>query len=93
MKGEEVENLIKEVAAPNVNENGFRLFELSSRQVKLFNFVKDQHDGQFRMGGEPYINHLIRVGESAHLHNGFAFGREIGWCHDLLEDQMKEYDV
>lgn len=66
--------------------------ELTERQVKLFKFIAGAHSGQKRLGGEKYINHLIRVGERAEASNYVRYGREIGWAHDLYEDQLKVYD-
>jgi len=43
----------------------------------------EAHEGQFRRGGEPYINHPIRVASS--FVDGSA-GRCVAHLHDVLED-------
>lgn len=54
-----------------------------SREQELYEFVKEAHAGQKRIGGEDYIHHLERVAESS---MGLQLGFEVGLCHDLLED-------
>jgi (p)ppGpp synthase/HD superfamily hydrolase len=55
-----------------------------SRENKLLEWVKRQHEGQLiRRSAEPYLNHLTAVAGLAAI---IPFGYEIGLCHDLLEE-------
>lgn len=42
------------------------------------------HAGQTRKNGEPYINHAIRVSDSARIHSEQA--AIVGMLHDVIED-------
>lgn len=56
----------------------------------------DFHDGQFREGGEPYYNHLLRVASSFHSYTPMVI---VAFFHDAIEDnkvtskEMKEVIV
>jgi (p)ppGpp synthase/HD superfamily hydrolase len=41
----------------------------------------EAHEGQLRRGGEPYVNHPIRVAEAVEDKL-----KPIAYCHDLIED-------
>jgi len=43
----------------------------------------EAHDGQMRRGGEPYINHPIRVANAFPVD---SYRRSIAYLHDVLED-------
>ena len=43
----------------------------------------EAHEGQTRRGGEPYINHPVRVAE---LFPEGSLERSIAYLHDVLED-------
>ncbi len=58
---------------------------LTDRQQKLLEFVRDKHGTQVRKyTGEPYVNHVISVARIASEHIEGAI--EIALCHDLFED-------
>ena len=50
----EVGEAIAKTMGTRVNET-----VITEKQARLFTFVANQHQGQDRIGGEPYINHLI----------------------------------
>lgn len=87
MTKQDIEKTIYELCCNDVNFAG--VCPITEREVQLFNFIKEEHRDQKRIGGEDYINHLIRVGERSERLNKFSFAREIGWSHDLFEDQLK----
>lgn len=64
---------------------------VGEKRKKLFAYIHDQHKDQLRKGGEPYIYHVIRVADSADNFYPNDLGWEIGLCHDLFEDQMKDF--
>jgi (p)ppGpp synthase/HD superfamily hydrolase len=52
---------------------------------ELATWVTKRHAGQLiKRSGEPYVNHVIAVGNMASAY--LELGYEIGLCHDLLED-------
>lgn len=60
--------------------------KLTDQQSELFDFVKEQHQGQQRKyTGEPYSVHLQRVVEILSPYSLVNMELEIGLCHDLLE--------
>lgn len=59
--------------------------KMTTRQMKLLNFVIEQHGSQKRKYNlEPYWFHLMRVAIKAD--SLILLGAEIGLCHDLVED-------
>ena len=53
---------------------------------KAYNYAKEKHEGQLRMSGEPYFNHLICVAyEVAKLKAG-PFTISAALLHDCIED-------
>lgn len=59
---------------------------MSERMEKALAFAAEKHEGQFRIGGEPYISHPAAV---ASILADWGFGEEYqiaGLFHDLLED-------
>ena len=61
--------------------------ELTNRQQRLFDFVKEQHREQKRKyTGIPYWHHLRDVAYTMSYYPSVTFGIEIAMCHDLLED-------
>lgn len=58
----------------------------SDRYISALNFAKVKHDGQYRIGGDPYITHPLAV---AHMLEEWGCDEEYqitGLFHDLLED-------
>ena len=54
--------------------------------IKAYNFAEKAHEGQKRLSGEPYFNHVF---ETAKILAGFGLDAEIiagGLLHDELED-------
>lgn len=63
--------------------------ELTNRQQRLFDFVKEQHGDQKRKyTGAPYWTHLWDVAEIVSHYPQVVMGIEIALCHDLLEDTL-----
>lgn len=61
--------------------------ELSERQWKLFDFVKDMHGDQKRKyTGAPYYTHLLSVADRVGQFVSNGFETEIALCHDVIED-------
>ena len=62
--------------------------QLTERQEKLLEFVKEQHGEQKRKyTGEPYWTHPVEVATLLQKYLGDEFYyKEIALCHDLLED-------
>lgn len=61
--------------------------ELSDRQWRLFDFVKDMHGNQKRKyTGAPYYTHLLSVADLVERFVKNGFETEIALCHDLIED-------
>jgi (p)ppGpp synthase/HD superfamily hydrolase len=61
--------------------------ELTERQERLFEFVKEQHGSQVRKYvGTPYWNHLWSVAELASTYVKHPLVKEIALCHDVIED-------
>ena len=59
---------------------------LTDQQWELFDFVKQQHQEQFRKyTGEPYFVHILRVVEILSPYSQVDMELETGLCHDLLE--------
>jgi guanosine-3',5'-bis(diphosphate) 3'-pyrophosphohydrolase len=60
--------------------------QMTSRQLLLLDFVKEQHGAQKRKYTfEPYWTHVYRVAEIVAMYEPIL-GIEIALCHDLLED-------
>lgn len=73
-----IEKLLKEVESYNPEE--------LEKVRRAYNYAKDQHEGQYRQSGEPYIIHPLNVAYIlAEMH---ADGDTIcaGLLHDTLED-------
>lgn len=61
--------------------------ELSDRQWKLFDFVKEMHGSQKRKyTGAPYYTHLLSVADRIDQYVKNGYETEIALCHDLIED-------
>lgn len=61
--------------------------ELSDRQWKLFDFVKEMHGSQTRKyTGAPYYTHLLSVADRIDQYVKNGYETEIALCHDLIED-------
>lgn len=59
---------------------------LTKRQERILEFVKDLHGDQKRKyTGEPYWHHLLNVAKIVSEHS-VTMGVEIALCHDLIED-------
>ena len=57
-----------------------------TRYQAALNFAVEKHDGQFRIGGAPYVEHVIAVAEILRG-DGYDEDYQIaGLFHDLLED-------
>ncbi|HEY4484503.1 MAG TPA: RelA/SpoT family protein [Candidatus Paceibacterota bacterium] len=62
--------------------------------TKAFEFAKKAHDGQLRMGGEPYITHPISVAEILCNLKLDSATIAAGILHDTVEDtQVTEKDI
>ena len=60
--------------------------ELSDRYHKALAFATEKHQGQYRIGGLPYITHPMAVAEFLR-EDGYSEDYQIaGLFHDLLED-------
>ncbi len=65
--------------------------ELSKRQKRFLEFVKEQHgDQQRKYTGEPYWHHVYAVAEIVAPYE--PKGIEIAFGHDLLEDTACTYE-
>ncbi len=65
--------------------------ELTQRQLRFLDFVKEQHGQQKRKyTGEPYWHHVYAVAEIVSEYE--PDGLEIALGHDLLEDTACTYD-
>lgn len=65
--------------------------ELTERQARFLEFVKEQHGDQKRKYTfEPYWTHVYEVAEIVSAHE--PKGIEIAFGHDLLEDTACTYD-
>ena len=74
------EDLQKEIASYITNADSLALIE------KAYNYAKEKHEGQLRMSGEPYFNHLICVAyEVAKLKTGPST-IAAALLHDCIED-------
>ncbi|WP_353720840.1 metal-dependent phosphohydrolase [Dyadobacter sp. 676] len=61
--------------------------ELSDRQWKLFDFVKEMHGSQKRKYTDaPYYTHLLSVAGRVDQYVKNGYETEIALCHDLIED-------
>lgn len=61
--------------------------ELSKRQEKLLEFVKEQHGDQMRKYLDPPTPYWTHVYEVAQIASEFVDGViEIAFCHDIIED-------
>ncbi|MBI2057547.1 MAG: bifunctional (p)ppGpp synthetase/guanosine-3',5'-bis(diphosphate) 3'-pyrophosphohydrolase [Candidatus Yanofskybacteria bacterium] len=62
--------------------------------TKAFEFAKKAHDGQLRMGGEPYITHPVAVAETLCNFKLDSATIVAGILHDTVEDtQVTEKDI
>jgi len=60
---------------------------MSSMIVKAARFAQQQHEGQTRKGGEPYINHPMRVaGIVTMCEHTTEDMIAAAWLHDVVED-------
>mgnify|MGYP006921288240 CR=1 FL=1 len=65
---------------------------LGENQLKLFDYVKQQHGDQVRKyTGEPYYNHLYQVAELASQYEDGCV--EVALCHDLFEDTKCDFNA
>ena len=77
----------------NLNDKLLNLLEEQGRTLvdiekvrRTYDFAYRKHKGQYRVGGEPYITHPIRVAEILR-ERGYGIDYQmVGLCHDLLED-------
>ena len=53
---------------------------------KAYNFAQEKHDGQLRMSGEPYFNHLLCVGYEVAKLNAGPYTIAAALLHDCIED-------
>ena len=53
---------------------------------KAYNYAKEKHEGQLRMSGEPYFNHLICVGYEVSKLNAGPYTIAAALLHDCIED-------
>mgnify|MGYP002536936747 FL=1 len=54
--------------------------------TRAYLFARDQHEGQFRKSGEPYIIHAIQVGYTLALLRTGPKTVAAGFLHDTVED-------
>ena len=57
---------------------------------EAYNFAKEKHNGQFRLGGRPYIVHPCKVVEIVKKYFSDCFNLDLlimsGYLHDTIED-------
>ena len=54
--------------------------------TRAYLFAKEQHEGQFRKSGEPYIIHAVQVGYTLALLRTGPKTVAAGFLHDTVED-------
>ena len=59
----------------------------SSQYFKALKIAQEAHKGQYRITGEAYINHSLRVAKKQESVKGMI----IGLLHDVIEDCPHEY--
>jgi guanosine-3',5'-bis(diphosphate) 3'-pyrophosphohydrolase len=70
-----------------LNDQQLTSMELTDRQWKLFDYIRQMHDGQMRKyKREPYFTHLMRVADKVSQYDTNQCAVEIALCHDLIED-------
>lgn len=59
----------------------------SKQYNKALKIAQEAHKGQYRITGESYINHSLRVAKKQESIRGMI----IGLLHDVIEDCLNEY--